>query len=265
MSVYYKESPKFLLESIKSIINQTLLPNEIVIVQDGELTTELTEILGKYERNYPNLFKFIKLDQNVGLGPALAIGINECNNHIIARMDSDDICHPERFERQINYLNENPSIDVVGSWIGEFDQDYTEVTNVRKVPLSYQDVLNFAKTRNPLNHMTVVFRKKAVLDAGNYKPFLWNEDYYLWVRMLNQNYKIVNLGEILVYARTGSEMYKRRGGIQYLLKDISLQKEFLRMNFINRTTFYKNIIIRCFVRLLPNSLRGFVYKTLLRK
>lgn len=265
MSVYIKERPEFLKEAIDSMLNQTLKPNEIVIVLDGQLTSELYGLLDEYKKGFPELFKFVQLEQNMGLGKALEIGIHECSHDLIARMDSDDICHPERFEKQINFMKNNPDVKVLGSWIGEFEKDPKKIESIRKVPSSYEEIKQYAKTRSPLNHMTVVYWKEAVLSSGNYQTLLWNEDYFLWARMLNNNIKIMNIPEILVYARAGADMFNRRGGLKYFNKEVELQTEFLKMNFIDKKTYVMNIFTRGAVRVLPNSVRGFIYKQLLRK
>lgn len=265
MSVYYKEEPEFFEKALESTINQTLKPSEIVIVLDGALTQDLYYVLEKFKKQYPGLINDIQLEQNVGLGRALEIGIKNCKYDLVARMDSDDICLPERFEKQINFMVNNPEVKILGAWIGEFEHDSEVIESIRKVPASYDEIMKYAKTRCPLNHMTVVYRKECVIEAGNYQTLLMNEDYYLWVRMLNKNYQMMNIPEILVLARAGSSMFKRRGGIQYIKSEWQLQKIFLSMKFIDTKLFLFNIVTRGFVRLLPNSVRGFIYKTVLRR
>jgi glycosyltransferase involved in cell wall biosynthesis len=265
MSVYFKERPEFLKESIDSLLRQTLKPTEIVIVFDGKLTDELYLLLDEYKNAAPDLFKFVPLGQNMGLGKALEIGIKECSFDLIARMDSDDICHPERFEKQINFMKNTPDVKVLGSWIGEFEEDPEKIESIRKVPSNYEEIKQYAKTRCPLNHMTVVYWRDAVLKAGSYQTIMWNEDYFLWGRMLNSNIKIMNLPEILVYARAGADMFYRRGGLKFFNKEVELQKEFLKIHFIDKKTYVRNILVRGFVRVLPNSFRIFVYKKMLRR
>lgn len=264
MSVYFKEKPEFLRESIDSILRQTLKPTEIVIVFDGKLTDELYRLLDDYKNKNNDLFKYVQLEKNMGLGKALEIGITECSFDIIARMDTDDICHPERFEKQINFLINNPDVKVLGSWIAEFEEDPGKIESVRKVPAKYEEIKEYAKTRCPLNHMTVIYWKDVVVKSGSYQTLMWNEDYFLWGRMLNNNIKIRNLPEVLVYARAGADMFNRRGGLKYFRKEVELQREFLNMHFIDKTTFIKNVLTRGAVRILPNSWRGFIYKKLLR-
>ncbi|MGG3467838.1 glycosyltransferase [Neobacillus pocheonensis] len=264
LSVYNKENPIYFEESLKSIINQSLVPSEIVLVKDGPLNAALDKIVNQFQVLYPNLFQVISLKNNVGLGEALRIGVEHCSNEIVARMDTDDISLPFRFERQINIMESDPTISVLGSWIAEFDDEPSEIKTIRKVPLNYEEIKKKARYRNPLNHMSVVFRKSAVIEAGNYKPFLWNEDYYLWVRMLIKGFKIVNLGEILLYVRAGEAMFNRRGGLKYLLNEVKLQKEFLDLKFTSTNDYVRNIVIRGSVRVLPNKIRGIIYKSLLR-
>lgn len=264
MSVYRKENPLYLQQSINSVLNQTLLPAEIVIVKDGPLTNALDKVIEDFQREYPDLFKVVELPENVGLGKALNIGLKQCTHDIVARMDSDDICVPNRFEKQIKIMNEKKDIDVLGSWIGEFEKEPDKIINIRKVPVQPDKIRTYARYRNPLNHMTVMFRKRSVLEVGGYIHFLWNEDYYLWVRMLCQNKKIMNIPEILVKVRAGSDLYQRRGGLKYFINEFKLQKEFYQMKFISLFNFIYNIIIRFLVRIIPNRLRGYIYRNLLR-
>lgn len=265
MSVYSKENPDFLKQSIESVLNQTLMPSEIVIIKDGPIGEELDSIIEKIMSNNLGLFKIISLETNMGLGKALQIGVTHCSHPIIARMDTDDICLSHRFERQINYLKNNPSIDVVGSWVEEFTKGKFDTSNlIKRVPTNSELVNSKAKYRNPINHMSVVFRKQSVLDSGNYQPLLWNEDYYLWVRMISNGYKIVNIPEVLVLVRSGNEMYKRRGGIKYIKNELILQKKMLDIKFITFIDFLINILLRSSVRIMPNIYRGVIYQKILR-
>jgi len=264
MSVYYKEKPSYLKEAISSILNQSLKPSEIVLIKDGKLTEELEAVIDDFANCNPNLFKIISFDNNMGLGMALQEGVLNCSYDIIARMDTDDIAKPDRFEKQIKIFKENPEIDIVGSYIDEFDENINNIISRRIVPVNDSEIKKFAKRRNPFNHMTVMYRKKSVLEAGNYKPFLWNEDYYLWVRMILKGCKMYNIPESLVFARTGTNMFERRGGIKYIRPELNLQKEFLDLGFINTYEYITNVIFRSTVRLIPNKARGLVYTKLLR-
>lgn len=264
ISIYFKENPIYFKAAIESIINQTYRPSEIVIVKDGDLTEELDEVINYYNLKYEGLFNIVCLEENKGLGIALNEGIKACKYDVIARMDGDDICVKDRFEKQINYLKENKQIDIVGSYISEFDKAIENIISTKKVPISNEEIYAYAKKRNPFNHMTVMFRKYAVINAGNYKDFKWNEDYYLWVRMLNKGIKAHNIPEILVHARTGDAMFERRGGKEYCKVEYRLQKEYLRLGFITKKEFLLNVLLRSFVRLIPNKVRRYIYTRFLR-
>lgn len=211
MSVYYKEKPERLRYAIDSIINQTLLPNEFVIVEDGKLTGKLEKILEEYKEKY-NWIKIIKLPQNLGLGLALREGVKACNYNYIARMDSDDYSRPYRFEKQINYLKNNPDLDLLGGNIAEYDENMENVLSIRKVPTGLKKIKKFAKTRNPFNHVSVIFSKKAVLECNNYESMLFFEDYYLWGKLISSNCNVNNIDEILVDVRARRRYAKSKSG-----------------------------------------------------
>ncbi|WP_097016646.1 glycosyltransferase [Orenia metallireducens] len=265
LSVYFRENPDYLKKSLNSIIDQTVKPDEIVLVKDGELTKELDEVIDEFISKYTALFKVITFNENRGLGIALYEGVKACSYDIIARMDTDDIAKKDRFEKQINIFKERLDIDLVGSWIDEFELETNNVISQRRVPKTNKEIIKFAKQRCPFNHPTVMYRKESVLNSGNYQEFLWNEDYYLWVRMLVNGCEMYNIQESLLYFRTGKDMFKRRGGLRYALQDIMLQKEFLKLGFVNIFEFLYNILIRTSIRLIPNNLRGLFYKKFLRE
>lgn len=264
LSVYYREKPSFLKEAINSIIDQTNKPDEIVIVKDGPLSKELNVIIDKFNKKYGELFSIIDLEENVGLGKALSIGIKKCKYDIVARMDTDDISKSTRFEKQIKIFEKDSSIDILGSWVEEFEEDISNIISTRKVPQENREIKEFAKSRNPFNHPSVMFKKSSVLKAGNYIDFYLNEDYYLWLRMLNMGFNAYNIQESLLYFRISKDTFKRRGGLKYAIQDIKLQNKLLNMNFINKYEYFKNILTRPVVRILPNFLREYIYKNLLR-
>ena len=264
MSVYYKESPKFLYEALESILTQTVMPSEIVCIKDGLLTEGLEAVLNEFSTKYEDMFKFIGFDENKGLGYALRIGVEECSYEIIARMDTDDIARKDRFEKQLNIINEQ-NVDIVGSNILEFDGNIDNIISRRDVPSTFEAIKEYAKKRNPFNHMTVMYKKAAVLKAGNYKEFLWFEDYNLWIRMIVSGAKMYNINEALVYARTGTAMFERRGGLKYVKKEYSMQKDMQRLKFISKYRFVINVLERAVIRVIPNKLRKLVYMKLLRK
>ena len=177
MSVYYKEKPEWLKESIESILNQTIPTNDFVIIKDGKLTEELDDIISEYCKRYPDILNVIELENNVGLGPALKIGVNACKNELIARMDSDDISVKDRCEKQLIKYQEEPELDIVGSSIAEFIDNINNVQAYRILPESDEEIKKFARRRNPFGHPSVMLRKSKVLEAGNYRSYYLVEDY----------------------------------------------------------------------------------------
>lgn len=259
--VYDKENPEYLKAALESIWNnQTLRPSEIVLVKDGILTHELDVVIEQFNLIVP--LKICRLDQNVGLGRALAIGLNCCSYELIARMDSDDISCSNRFEKQIRRMIEDPDLDVIGTNITEFHNHPDIACSHRRLPSQFSDINKFAKKRNPLNHMTVLFKKSAVIDAGNYQPFFGYEDYLLWIRMLRNGSKIANIPEELVFARVGNNMFARRHGLRFFKQELRLQKELLQMNFLNHWEYSRNVLLRAFPRLFPIWGLKLVYKIL---
>jgi glycosyltransferase involved in cell wall biosynthesis len=261
--VYHKENPIFFDKALGSLAKQTLLANEIVIVEDGPLTDELYSVIAEWEKQLP--IKRCSLPNNVGLGVALAEGVKSCSYDIIARMDGDDICMPNRFELQIGFLKEHSDITIVGSSILEFDSDENAPDALREPPATYQELLRYATKRNPFNHMTVIFRKQAIIDVGSYQPAQGFEDYFLWVRLFLKGFKGANISEPLVLARTGKGMIERRGGLQYIKDEVQFFVTLHKLKFITKLELFQNILIRTGVRITPSFIRILFYKTVIRK
>lgn len=261
MSVYIKDDPQSFDRALESITDaQSIKPDEIVLVCDGELNEELDTVIEKYQNKWP-IFNIIRLEQNGGLGNALRIAIESANNELIARMDSDDVSVSDRFEQELNYFCQHPQIDIVGGDITEFISNETNVVGKRCVPQSDADIKSFMKKRAAFNHVTVMYKKSSVLNAGGYKDWFWNEDYYLWIRMQMQGCSFANTGTVLVNVRVGEEMYQRRGGKKYFISEYGLQKMMLDNGMINIVTFVSNVAKRFVVQImLPNRIRGWVFR-----
>ena len=264
MAVYKKEQPLFFKEALRSVFEQSLIPNEVVLVKDGPLTEELEQIIVDFSSKNEQL-KVITLEKNQGLGEALRIGLNACYFDLVARMDSDDICKPYRFEKQIAFLKEHKEITIVGSWIEEFSDCKEEIEAIRELPQEDKQLKIFMKWRNPFNHMTVMFRKKDILAVGGYQPFYLLEDYYLWNRLANANYYFANIGESLLWARGGYTMLERRGGWKYVVSESKLLKFMYRSGRINIVEFGANLMMKSIIRLIGKHLRHTIYTFFLRK
>lgn len=264
LSLYYKEKPDFLHQSLESVFSQTLSPDEVVIVEDGPLTNDLYAEVNVWQSVHQEM-KIVRLEKNCGLGKALNEGLKQCSNDLVARMDTDDVCKPYRFERQVAFMESHPNIAVCGAWIDEFEGNVNNVRSTRKLPQDNDKIYEFGKKRNPMNHPVVMFRKSAVESVGSYLPMPLFEDYYLWVRMLLRGYKFHNVQESLLNFRFCSDVFKRRGGLKYAWTEIGFYLKLYKSNYINIGTLMENIVIRFSTRVIPNRVRSLIYKRLLRR
>lgn len=268
MSVYAKDNEKWFDTALNSIIEQTLKPNEIVLVIDGAIPQTIQDVIDKYLlicSSKEILLKIIQLSENKGLGRALSIAVDKCSNEIIARMDSDDISVKNRFEMQMRILVQHEEIDIVGGDIAEFIGNVENRVGRRSVPLSDKAIKKYVKKRCPFNHVTVMYRKKAVLKAGGYKDLFWNEDYYLWIRMTEKGCQMANTGSVLVNVRVGEDMYKRRGGKKYFKSELFLQNYMYKKQMIGTVTLVSNIVKRFIIQILmPACVRGWVFQKFAR-
>ena len=262
LSVYHREQVPFMRLSLDSVFNQTVKPTEVILVEDGPLTPELYEVVDEYSQKYPCL-KVVKLAKNGGLGNALNEGLKHCTCELIARMDTDDVCKPHRFEKQLQLFEKHSEVDVCSSWIDEFIDNPENVVSQRKLPQWNEEIVKYAKGRCPVNHPAVMYRRSKVLAVGGYQGF--PEDSYLWVKLMLSGAVFHNIQESLIYFRTSDEVYKRRGGWKYAKDDVKAQWNFYKMGFLTFPELTKCVIIRGAVRLMPNNLRAWVYKTFLRK
>lgn len=264
MCVYGGDTPEHFDTAVSSVLNQTLVPNEIVLVVDGPIGDNLNTVVEKYEKECA-FFKVIRLPQNGGLGNALRVSLENCSYELVARMDSDDIALPYRFEEQMKFFADNPEVDIVGGDISEFVDTEDNIVAYRKVPTKDFEIKEYLKFRCPLNHVTVMYKKSFVIKAGGYLDLHYNEDYYLWIRMFEAGYTMANTGTVLVNVRTGADMYSRRGGKRYFESERFLQKYMLSHGIINKSTYIKNISKRWIVqRCMPNFVRGWVFKKFAR-
>lgn len=266
MPIYIHEKDDIFRASLDSVFNQTVMPNEVLIIADKDIPQNTRDILDEYKLKYPDIFNPVILDEPANLGKALQIGVNIAKYPVIARMDADDVARNDRFEKQISYLKEHTEIDLVGSWITEFEERPENIYAQRDLPIDSENIYNFCKFRCPVNHMTVMYRKESVLKAGNYTDRKRMEDYHLWARMLYQGCKFANIPEYLVNARAGRDLIKRRSGLDEFFKyEYTLFKEFYEMGFIDFWGFFKAVISKFILRAIPSELRAFIYNNFLHK
>lgn len=210
MSVYAKEKVDYLKLSIDSILNQTVMPDQFIIVEDGPLTKELQSVLDAYVQVYKELFTIVKLPMNQGLAIALDKGLERSRNDLVARMDSDDVSLPERCEKQLQKFAENPELALLGTNIDEFYTTPEEIVSARVVPSEYADIVRYIRRRDPFNHPTVMFRRSEVVRCGGYGTLKRRQDFDLFSRMINMGCYAENIPESLLRFRSNLDNYKRR-------------------------------------------------------
>jgi len=265
MAVYYREKPQNLRVALESVTAyQTIKPSEIVLVEDGPLPQELCDVIIGFRKNNSSVLKSVRLDKNMGLATALKVGLEECTNDIVARMDSDDISVEDRFEKQLKVMLTG-QFDVVGSNTLYFDDNTKTIVGMKKNPETMDEVLVYAKRRSPVGHVTAMFKKESVLSVGSYENVLQFEDYWLWIRMIMAGMKFYSIQEPLVLVRYNDSMVERRGGIKYM----KLEREFLKLakeeGFFSASEYLFNLVTRTSARILPGSIRSLLYSKILRR
>ena len=265
MSLYVKEKAEYFQQCMESILNQTVLPDEIVVVKDGPVSDGVEAVLAEYIERCGGLIKTVPLEKNMGLGLALSEGIKHCSNEIVARMDTDDIAVADRFEMQLKAFEDDPGLDVCGGQIIEFEVSPDKPVAERRVPLSHEEITEYQKKRSAFNHMTVMYKKSKVLAAGNYKHCPLMEDDMLWVDMILSGARCANLDEYLCFVRTNRDMIARRGGLKYYKKYKSARKMILDTGFITKKEYKKTNRIQWIICVMPKWLRKFVFFKLIHK
>lgn len=266
ISVYKSDNPIYFDRALSSITDlQTIKPDEVVLVVDGPVSKDIDLVIKKYEDKYP-FFNVIRLETNGGLGNALKIAVENAKYDLIARMDSDDVSVNTRFAEQLRFFVNNPDIDIVGGDITEFIDKESNVVGKQSVPKSNYEIREYMKTRCAMNHVSVMYKKASVINAGGYQDWFWNEDYYLWIRMWLNGAKFANTGTVLVNVRVGEEMYQRRGGSEYFNSEKGLQDYMLKNGMISHFVYIQNISKRFIIqKVMSNKIRGFVFRTFARE
>lgn len=265
MSVYKNEKSTYLNASLKSIENQTVVPDEIILVEDGPLTKELYEVIDTHRNMFGKGFKVVVLNKNQGLGNALRIGTKYVSTKWIARMDTDDIAVPNRFELQLREIEKNPQLAVIGGQVDEFEGSIDNIVGKRIVPCSQVDIYKFIKWRSPFNHPTVMINKTMLEKVGGYENKGKLEDYFLWAKIIAKGYAVRNLPQVLVHMRVDSGMYDRRGEFKNLKPIIELRNFLYKNGLVTLTERYIGNTIMIMNIIIPSKLRKVIYELFLHK
>ena len=248
-----------------SIENQTVLPKEIVLVEDGVLTSELEKVISEHKKRNIVSYIIVTTAQNNGLAAALRLGTKYVSTEWIARMDSDDYSVEDRFEKQLDVIKNDPDLVVVGGQIKEFATNINNIVGNRIVPTTEAEIKKFIKWRNPFNHPTVMIRKKILERVGGYIPFGNLEDYYLWVRIVSSNYKVINIPDFLVYMRVDGGMYDRRGKLSNIKYFYDLRSFLENKGLISLSEKVMGNVAMTINIVIPSQLRKMIYQNFLHK
>jgi glycosyltransferase involved in cell wall biosynthesis len=263
MAVYQKDHSVWLNQAIQSLLRQTLLPNDIVIVIDGPVTPRLNATLRNYKNN--KSISIIRLSKNQGLGNALNVGIKHAKNELIARMDADDIAVPNRFELQIAEFKKNPALDILGGHIAEFTDTPDEISAYRKVPVTHDDIKKFSRRRSPFNHPTVMYKKSVIQKLGGYDASAIRiEDYDLWLRALTSGVQCANLDLVLLNYRSTQDAMKRRKTFTSLRNHIKARARFYDRGYISLADFMYGVATQTLLFIIPTSLANTLFKRAVR-
>ena len=261
-SVYKNTNSNELLETLESIKIQTLKPKNIVIVIDGGINKKVEILIKKYMTVLP--IKTISLKKNNGLGLALRAGLEQCESEIVLRFDTDDINLKTRAFYLVKELA-NGKVDIVGSNIYEFTKDPKKWTSVKKMPKSHDLIKSQIIYRNPINHPSVGFLRKSIIDLnGGYRHFPFYEDYDLWIRAIHSNLIFKNIDKELVAVRV-TEQRERRRGINLIYSEIRLLFTFFKVSFWQGLKFIPVLFFRIIFTLLPLKIINIIYSNYLRK
>lgn len=258
MPVYNGDKPVLFDMALSSIEKNTIQPTQIVVVVDGEISSSLEDIL---EKHRDERFDIIRIEQNRGIVNALNTGLVQCSEELVARCDADDENYYKRFELQLKAFEEDSDLSVVGGHIIERNE---KNTYHRKVPVKQDAISRHIKLRNPLNHMTVMFKKTDIIAVGKYPDIKYREDYALWGKLHGMGYKLGNLDVVLVFATGGIAMYKRRGKPSDIPYEWKLQRLLLSSNVIKVPEMIFNLFIRVANMLVGQNLRSVIYSKFLR-
>ena len=260
LAVYSGESYNNFIEAIESVISQTIKVKEIIIVEDGPIiNNKLSEVINLYDSKY-DFIKIIKQCKGNGVAHAWNLGIKNSRTALIARMDSDDICELNRFEIQLDYLNNN-KCDILGSYISEFDNTGFNCS-IRKVPLEHQMIIKLMNFRNPLNHVTVIFKKDIWLKSGGYYQMLNHVDWLFWFKLRQSNACFANIPMSLVRVRKDHNQLNRRSGLKYISSELKFYSFLYKNKFVPLLYCVYNFLIRLPFRILPLKVRKILFSLL---
>lgn len=265
ITVYKSDNPDYFRISLNSLLNQTVVPDEVVLVKDGPVPIEIQKVIDEIDAENPNVIVQLQLEKNIGLGLALNEGLKLCKYELIARMDSDDICLPERFEKQLKMFEKIPELDIVGCPVKEFIGTPDNIVGKRCVPINNESIHKYSKRRDPFNHPTVMYRKSKVMKYGPYKNYRKNQDTALWIDLLSNGCVAANIPEYLLMFRFDEGTYKKRKSWINTKLLIDIRWYGVKIGFNSFLDFLMVTVMQLSIYIMPERFQKFVYTKILRK
>lgn len=263
MSVYKNDNPAFLVEALDSLVNQTRIPEEIVLVEDGPIPQALEDVVVDYEKRY-DYINVVRCEKNGGLGTALRIAVENAKFDLIARMDSDDISVPDRFEKQLKFMTDHPEVDIVGGDAAKFETSPQEIIGYRRPKFTDKELKKQLEGKTPFCHVTIMAKKDAIVKAGNYIEIYNQEDYYMWARMAKNGCVFANIPDVIVYVRLVG-VGGRRGGMKYFKNEMFMQNYLLKSGIIGFPKYCWHVVKKFFVEIIMTpKMREWAYQTFIR-
>lgn len=248
LSAYNSE--RFLERALKSLLAQSMDDFQLILTDDGSNDTT-REIICSYAETDSRIHACYN-DRNLGLTANLNRSINLAQAPLIARMDADDIAMPFRLERQVSFLEENPTIDILGSAAIDIDENDEEL-QLRRSPRLHEDIIRLLPKANPMTHSSVMFRKERLAGINFYnESYRTTQDYEMWFRAAGAGLKFHNLEEVLLKYRMDKDYHKRKS-FRYRMLDSKLRLEgFRHIDLPLYKYFYS--LIPLILGLLPGSM-----------
>lgn len=259
ISVYRKTNAEYLHKALLSVWDeQSYQPSEIVLVQDGPVGASIIKKLEEWQERLGKQFKWVKQEKNLGLAKSLNHGLSYCSYELVARMDDDDISLPHRFDLQYRYMMNHKNIGVLGAQVEERDSDLQTKISQRIVPVNHLQIVKFSKSRSPINHPSVMFRKSIIYKFGGY-PEVYPEDYALWGKLICNGVIFHNLPQKLVVMRTEDALIYRRG-FKFFFGESKVLFYLYRLGLLNFFELSIQLVARFIVRSAPMLLKKKLYE-----
>lgn len=263
LNCYSKNTSSEFERCIDSIKAQTRLPENLIIVADGELSSALWSSIEKVIEEISQFEVILSCTGPIciGLGPARNLGFACVSSPLFAVMDCDDEACIDRFNRQVSVFASNETVDVVGGFIKEVG---LKKSYVRRVPTNDSDIMSFIKFRSPMNHVTCMFRSSSFELVDGYRDMRYVEDYDLFVRMIACGLRLFNINQVLVNVHIGIGGYERRRSLEKLGSEIRLGRTLYSFGLVNVFEFITFVLIKTIIVIAPLSIIKLIYEKILR-